>query len=111
MADKKLVYVCEGGDCSERGSMELYLELKGRLEKLGATATVLARKYPCFGGCEVGINVVVHPDRTFYSNVTMEDLDEIVANLVGDGEPVARLTGKVPQDVEDIIFDLLDTGF
>ena len=109
--DHKLIYVCEGGDCSERGSMEVFLELKDRLQKRDPGKTVLPRKYPCFGGCEVGINMVVYPDRFFYSGVTEEDLDEIVDHLVGDGKPVDRLTGKVQKDVEDIIYELLDTGF
>ena len=111
MAEKKLVYVCEGGDCSERGSMELYLELKGKLAERDTTGCILARKYPCFGGCEYGVNVVVHPDSLFYSEVKEEDLDEIVSHLVGEGEPLTRLCGKVPQDVEEIIFELLNTGF
>ena len=37
--------------------------------------------------------------------------DEIVEQVTGGGAPVERLTGKVPQDVEDLIFDLLNTGF
>ena len=69
------------------------------------------RKYPCFGGCEHGINVVLFPDRVFYSKVRSSDLPAIVDHLAGDGPPVERLTGVVPNDVEQIVWDLLDTGF
>ncbi|MBI5289227.1 MAG: (2Fe-2S) ferredoxin domain-containing protein [Chloroflexi bacterium] len=108
---KRLVYVCEGGDCSEKGSMELHGELKTMLAQQDPEGRNKLRRYPCFGGCEVGINVVVFPDRVFYSKVKKADLPEIVAHLCGDGAPVERLKGIVPKDVEQITWSLLDTGF
>ena len=111
MDKKRLVYVCEGGDCSEKGSVELHAELGEILKEGDKEGKNRLRKYPCFGGCEHGINVVLFPDRVFYSQVQMSDLPEIAEHLVGDGKPVERLTGKVAKDVEQIVWDLLDTGF
>jgi (2Fe-2S) ferredoxin len=108
---RRLVYVCEGGDCSEKGSIDLCAELGGMLEERDKDQKNRLRKYPCFGGCEHGINVVLFPDRVFYSKVRSADLPEIVEHLTGDGKPVERLTGVVPKDVEQIVWDLLDTGF
>ena len=108
---KRLVYVCEGGDCSEKGSIDLHGDLGEMLRERDAEGKNRLRKYPCFGGCEHGINVVLFPDRVFYSRVTKEDLPEIVEHLTGDGKPVERLTGVVAKDVEQIVWDLLDTGF
>jgi (2Fe-2S) ferredoxin len=108
---KRLVYVCEGGDCSEKGSIELHAELGELLRERDGDAKNRLRKYPCFGGCEHGINVVLYPDRVFYSNVHKTDLPEIVDHLVEGGAPVERLTGVVAKDVEQIVWDLLDTGF
>lgn len=108
---KRLVYVCEGGDCSERGSIELHADLGEELREKDPAGKNRLRKYPCFGGCEHGINVVLFPDRVFYSQVKKSDLPEIVDHLCGDGKPVERLTGKVAKDVEQIVWDLLDTGF
>jgi len=107
----RLVYVCEGGDCSEKGSIEIYEDLKATLHERDTAGINRVRKYPCFGGCEHGINMVLFPDRCFYSKVTSDDLPEIVDHLVGTGPKVERLTGKVPKDVEDITYDLLTTGF
>jgi (2Fe-2S) ferredoxin len=108
----RLVYFCEGGDCSEKGSVELHNMMQERLEgrEEGEIHNRL-RKYPCFGGCEHGVNVVLFPDRVFYSKVTRDDLDEIEKHLVGDGPKVERLTGIVEEDVEQITWDLLDTGY
>src|SRR5215510_11206369 len=99
MQDKKrLVYVCEGGDCSEKGSIELHAELGEMLAERDAAHQNRLRKYPCFGGCEHGINVVLYPDRVFYSTVKTSDLPEIVDQLVGEGPVVERLTGVVAKD-------------
>ncbi len=108
----KLVYVCEGGDCSEKGSVELFEKLKERLhEKDPKEEKVKIRKYPCFGGCEHGINVTVWPDKVFYSKVTEEDLDEVAGHIENDTEPVERLTGVVKPDVEELIWELLDSPY
>ncbi len=109
--NKRLVYVCEGGDCSERGSIELHAELAEELRAKDPEGKNRLRKYPCFGGCEHGINVVLFPDKVFYSHVKQSDLPELVEHLTGDGQPLDRLTGKVAKDVEQIVWDLLDTGF
>jgi len=109
--NKRLVYVCEGGDCSEKGSIDLHGDLKTMLEERDPEGLNKLRKYPCFGGCEFGINLVLYPDRVFYSRVKHGDLGAICDHLVGAGPKVDRLTGAVPADVEQITYDLLDTGF
>ncbi len=108
---KRLVYVCEGGDCSEKGSVELHGELAEMLREKDPEGRNRLRKYPCFGGCEHGVNVVLFPDKIFYSQVKTADLPELVDQLAGDGKPLERLSGKVDKDVEQIVWDLLDTGF
>ena len=72
---------------------------------------VLARKYPCFGACEFGINMAIHPDGLFYSEVGTADLTEIVENLFAEGKPIERLLGKVPKDIEEFIVQMLNTGY
>lgn len=107
----RLVYFCEGGDCSEKGSVELHNEMKEILESRDPEQYNRLRKYPCFGGCEHGVNVVLFPDRVFYSTVKRQDLEEIAKHLVDDGPVVERLTNIVEKDVEQITWDLLDTGY
>ena len=108
----RLVYVCEGGDCCEKGSVELFENLKGMLAKNDPEEErTRVRKYPCFGGCEHGINITLYPDKIFYSKVTKEDLPEIVEQIESEGEPVERLTGVVKPDVEELIWQLLDSPY
>ena len=72
---------------------------------------VRVRRYPCFGGCESGINITIFPDRIFYSHVKEEDVPEIVDHVLGEGKPVDRLTGHVEPDVEEIIWEMLDSPY
>jgi (2Fe-2S) ferredoxin len=112
MSEQKLVYVCEGGDCTEKGSGDLHDRLKEMLTARDPEEErVRVRRYPCFGACECGINVTVWPDRLFYSEVGEGDLPEIVEQLVSDGQPVERLQHKVKQDVEDMVWTLLDSPY
>jgi (2Fe-2S) ferredoxin len=55
--------------------------------------------------------VTLYPDKIFYSKVTEADLPEIAAHIQGGGEAVARLTGKCQPDVEQIIWDMLDSPY
>jgi (2Fe-2S) ferredoxin len=108
----RLVYVCEGGDCSERGSGDIFDCLKEVFDARDPhEEKVRLRRYPCFGGCECGINVTVFPDRVFYSRVTKADVPDIVEHVLGEGEPVARLTGVVKPDVEQMVWEMLDSPY
>ena len=107
----RLVYVCEGGDCSEKGSVELHNELKTLMASKDPDKRNRLRKYPCFGGCEHGINLALYPDKVFYSKITRQDLNALAEHLCDDGPELKDKRGIVPPDVENIVWELLDTGF
>jgi (2Fe-2S) ferredoxin len=108
----KLCYVCEGGDCTEKGSGELFERLRAMIrEQDPQEERVKVRRYPCFGACEHGINVTVYPDKVFYSQVKEQDLPEIASHIQGLGPKVVRLCGKAPPDVEQIIWEMLDSPY
>ncbi|MGE0143966.1 MAG: ferredoxin [Planctomycetota bacterium] len=112
MTDPKLVYVCEGGDCTERGSGDVHDRLKDLVRAADpAEERVRVRRYPCFGACECGINVTVWPDRVFYSKVTEADLPEIAGQLLEGQAPVERLTGHAKEDVQEMVWTLLDSPY
>ncbi len=107
----RLVYVCEGGDCAERGSVELHNELKEMLLEADPDKRNKVRKYPCFGGCEHGINMTLFPDKVFLSKLSQKDIPALCDYLTGKTPCPKDKTGVVPKDVEDIVWDLLDMGF
>ena len=108
----RLCYVCEGGDCTEKGSGDIHDKLRELIAEFDPNEEkIRVRRYPCFGGCEHGINVTLFPDKIFYSKVTEADLPEIIGHIMNGGEPVRRLTGQVEPDVEEIIWEMLDSPY
>lgn len=103
---KQTCYVCQNVDCLSRGSEALLKELKEQVSAKGVDAEV--KEYICFGGCDFGPNVVVHPQKNWYAGVKKEDLPEIVASLAG-GPAVTRLD-TIDPSLKDMIYQLLDTG-
>ncbi len=108
----RLCYVCEGGDCTEKGSGDVFDKLRDLIRTFDPQEQrIKIRRYPCFGACDQGINVTLYPDKIFYSKVTEQDLPAIAAHIEGKGSKVDALCGKVPPDVEQIIWDMLDSPY
>lgn len=103
---KQSCFVCLNVDCKSRGSDQLMNELS---EKVNAgSLNVEVKSYICFGGCDQGPNIVIHPQKVWYAGVKKEDLPEILESLAG-GPPVNRLD-TVDRSLKEIIFSLLDAG-
>src|SRR3990172_8028123 len=94
----RLVYVCEGGDCSEKGSVELHNDLREMLKAADPAGKNKLRKYPCFGGCEHGINITCFPDRVFLSKMAKGDLPALCKFLTGAGPLPEGHSGIVAKD-------------
>ena len=73
------VLICGGTGCTSSGSQKINEQFVASLEKYGLTEEVKLVQTGCFGLCALGPVVIVHPDGTFYSRVTADDVDEIVA--------------------------------
>jgi (2Fe-2S) ferredoxin len=69
---------------------------------------VEVKSYLCFGACDQGPNIVLHPQRVWYAGVKMEDLPEILDSLAG-GPTVDRLD-TIDPSLKEVIYALLDTG-
>ncbi len=102
----KFVLVCQNADCHQRGSGELLEKL---MEQLQQSPEVEVRPYMCFGGCQAGPNIVLYPQKVWYSGVKKGDVGEIAAHAQG-GPAVERLTKGIDQPLKDLIYQLLDAG-
>ena len=107
--DKRYVFVCMNVDCRVRGATQVMDRLQARMQGNGLENCEL-RPYMCFGGCHDGPNVVVYPDKVWYARVQEADADRIVDEHLKKGQTITSLTGKVDKDLEEIIFQLLDSG-
>jgi (2Fe-2S) ferredoxin len=82
----------EKPSCSRRGSLAVYNQFKDRVREMGLRDGVMVTRTGCLKHCSHGITVAVWPHNLWYQNVTVADVDEILATSVaGGGKPVERL--------------------
>ncbi len=85
------VLVCGGTGCTSSGSPKIQEAFQNEIEKQGLAEEVKVVQTGCFGLCALGPVVIVYPDGTFYSNVTIEDVAEITSEHLLKGRVVERL--------------------
>ncbi len=104
------ILVCTGTGCSATGSQMVYkrLEKEIRIRNLGGHVKVF--QTGCFGFCRMGPVIMIHPDQTFYCQVSPDDAEEIIEQHIMNHRPLTRLMyhssdSKVPQrTIEEIDF-------
>jgi (2Fe-2S) ferredoxin len=102
----KYVLVCQNTDCMQRGSGPLLEQLK---EKLKASSDIEVKSYLCFGACQQGPNIVLYPQKVWYSGVKQDDLEDIAKSAEG-GPIVERLTQGIDPTLKDLVYQVLDAG-
>ena len=107
------VLVCGGTGCTSSGSQAILAKLEEELKLKGLEDEIKLVQTGCFGLCALGPIMIVYPEGTFYSQVTPEDVPEIVEEHLLKGRLVDRLvyndTGDTKKD--DIAPSLNDTTF
>jgi len=99
---KMQLLVCGGTGCRASESEALEMELARELKAHGLENEAKVIKTGCFGFCEKGPIVKVHPDNTFYTQVMPADAREIVEEHVLKGRKVERLLYTDPENKEHI---------
>ena len=109
------VLCCGGTGCTSSGSPKIQDAFKAAIEKNGLAEEIKVVQTGCFGLCALGPVVIVYPDGTFYSNVTVEDVEEIVSEHLLKGRVVERLvyndTGDTAVETDAAHASLSDTAF
>ena len=105
------VLVCGGTGCTSSGSNELIKRFEELIKANGLEREVKVVRTGCFGLCEAGPVVIVYPEGTFYSRITLENVDEIVAEHLVKGRQVQRLIHRDPGEASDVPTSLDDIGF
>ncbi|MBR5311405.1 MAG: NADH-quinone oxidoreductase subunit NuoF [Clostridia bacterium] len=107
------VLVCGGTGCTSSGSQAILAKLEEELKLKGLEEEIKLVQTGCFGLCALGPIMIVYPEGTFYSQVTPEDVPEIVEEHLLKGRLVDRLvyndTGDAKKD--DVAPSLNDTTF
>ncbi|HRW96558.1 MAG TPA: NADH-quinone oxidoreductase subunit NuoF [Bacteroidales bacterium] len=102
--------VCGGTGCRVSQSEAIKAELERELIANGLENEAKVVTTGCFGFCEKGPIVKVHPDNTFYVKVKPQDAAEIVREHVIKGRKVERLIYTNPEKKEQVA-DSKHTGF
>ncbi len=98
------ILVCNGTGCTSSKSPEILEKFKEIIENK-KIKDVRVVKTGCFGLCSKGPIVIIRPDDTFYSMVTVEDCEEIIESHILNGKIVDRLLCK---DVDGSLVHKLD---
>ena len=110
------ILICGGTGCTSSGSLKLQKEFNKNIESFGLAEEVKLIQTGCFGLCALGPIVIVYPDGTFYSRVTVDDVKEIVEEHLLKGRFVERLVYH-DSETEEIVkreganISLSDTTF
>ncbi len=85
------VLICGGTGCTSSGSVKIKDAMEAEIAAHGLEEEIKVVMTGCFGLCALGPIMIVYPEGTFYSNVTVEDVAEIVSEHLLKGRPVERL--------------------
>ena len=105
------ILVCGGTGCTSNNSMKIYDKLVEGIKREGLESEVHVTKTGCFGLCALGPIMIVYPEGAFYSQVKVEDVDEIIAEHIVKGRIVTRLLYTETVGDDGNIKALNDTQF
>ena len=108
------VLICGGTGCTSSGSPAIREKLAAELEEKGLSEEIKIVQTGCFGLCALGPIMIVYPEGTFYSRVTVDDIPEIVEEHLLKGRIVDRLVydeKAAGHDHEEVTAALSDTAF
>lgn len=93
---ERLVLLCNGDSCSERGADNVTLTLRRALAAAGLDPRVHTARTRCLGRCDDGCTVVVQPDNVWYRDVTPDTAEAIVVQHLAGGVPVNEIVSFRP---------------
>lgn len=88
------VLVCKGTGCTASGSENVMEAFQKEIEKRGLSKEVRVVQTGCLGLCELGPNVLIYPEGSYYCRVKADDIPEIVEEHLIKGRIVERLLYK-----------------
>ena len=88
---KRHVLVCGGTGCTSSSSEKLIAALNEEIAAQGLSDRAEVVRTGCFGLCALGPIMIVYPEGSFYSMMSVENVKEVVTEHLGKGNVVTRL--------------------
>ena len=105
------VLICGGTGCTSSNSLKIQETMEKELVAMGLENEVKVVVTGCFGLCALGPIMIIYPEGTFYSNVTVADVHEIVEEHLLKGRPVDRLVYHEENESKHHATSLSETTF
>jgi len=83
--------VCAGSGCSAAGAHDVLDGLRKELAKRGLEGKIDVKSTGCHGFCERGPLMIVWPEGTFYNQVSLRDVNALVASVSNGRVPIEKL--------------------
>ncbi len=96
------VLVCGGTGCTSSNSQAIIETLEAQIAEKGLSEEIKVIRTGCFGLCALGPIMIVYPEGSFYSQVKVEDIPEIVEEHLLKGRIVTRLLYDETVTTEEI---------
>jgi NADH:ubiquinone oxidoreductase subunit F (NADH-binding)/(2Fe-2S) ferredoxin/Pyruvate/2-oxoacid:ferredoxin oxidoreductase delta subunit len=100
--ERCVVSLCAGSGCGAYGTQKVKKALEQEVLKNGLKGKVEIKVTGCHGFCEQGPIMVIYPEGIFYPKVKPEDIPEIVARTVVNGEVIEDKLYKDPMSKKRI---------
>ena len=108
---RKHVLICGGTGCTSSKSVEIKKALEAELLNLGIENEIKVVMTGCFGLCALGPIMIVYPEGTFYSCVTVDDMPEVASEHLLNGRIVDRLVYHEVKENVSQAMSLSETAF
>ncbi len=92
------ILVCGGTGCRASQAEQIVKNFKQELAQKSLDKEIKVVTTGCFGFCEKGPVVKITPDNTFYTQVTPQDVTDIVEEHFIKGRPLKRLLYHNPKN-------------
>jgi len=105
------VLVCGGTGCTSSKSALIKDRFEQKLKEINLDKEVQVVMTGCFGLCEQGPIVIVYPEGTFYSKMSLDRVDEIVSEHLNKGRIVKKYVYHETDEDTEKVKALADVDF
>ncbi|OFY92184.1 MAG: ferredoxin [Bacteroidetes bacterium RIFCSPLOWO2_12_FULL_31_6] len=97
MRFKKHIFICtnerDNGKkcCGQEQGLALVAAFKKELKDKGLHIDVRAQRAGCIEACDFGPGLVIYPEGTYYGNVQLENVSEIIEQHIIDNKIIEHL--------------------
>ena len=97
MRFKKHIFICtnqrDNGKkcCGQEHGLALVAALKKELKDKGLNVEIRAQRAGCIDACDFGPSLVIYPEGTYYGNVQLNNVSEIIEQHIIGGKTIEHL--------------------